>query len=236
MKKDCLYIVMPAYNEEKNIASVVEAWYPLLSRASEDSRLVVADSGSTDRTSEILKKLCETHPQLEILTKSGQQHGPKLMALYHHAIESGADLIFQTDSDGQTDPADFDAFWKRRRRYDAILGYRPRRGDGPVRKFVERVLCFLLWLFFGVKLPDANAPYRLMRASLVKKYLERLPMDYNIPNVMFSVYFAHYHEKLRFLPVSFRARQGGKNSVDITKIVHIGWKALGEFYRLKKEM
>ena len=46
---DNLYIVMPAYNEEENIREVVQSWYPLLEGKSEDSRLVIADSGSKDR-------------------------------------------------------------------------------------------------------------------------------------------------------------------------------------------
>lgn len=44
---DSLYIVMPAYNEEDNIEQVVRDWYPLLNGKSPDSRLVIADSGST---------------------------------------------------------------------------------------------------------------------------------------------------------------------------------------------
>ena len=54
---DKLYIVMPAYNEEENIRTVVEQWYPLLKGKSEESRLVIADSGSTDKTHEILLKM-----------------------------------------------------------------------------------------------------------------------------------------------------------------------------------
>lgn len=45
---DKLYVVMPAYNEEANIEAVVRSWYPILERKSEGSRLIVADSGSSD--------------------------------------------------------------------------------------------------------------------------------------------------------------------------------------------
>ena len=64
---DSLYIVMPAYNEEANIESVVRQWYPILEGKGEDSRLVIADSGSKDRTHEVLTNLQKEFPQLEIL-------------------------------------------------------------------------------------------------------------------------------------------------------------------------
>lgn len=160
-----LYLVMPAYNEEANIKAVVDAWYPILLGKDERSRIVIADSGSTDATHQILMELKKSRPQLEILSNTGKQHGPKVIALYDYAIKMGADYIFQTDSDGQTSPGEFPAFWELRGQYDAVLGHRTVRGDGYSRAFVERVVCFLLRLYFGINVPDANAPFRLMKAG-----------------------------------------------------------------------
>ncbi len=231
---ETLYIVMPAYNEESNIEKVVREWYPMLEGKSDNSRLVVADSGSTDKTHEILVSLMEAYPKLEVLEDSDKQHGPKLIALYTYAIDKGADYIFQTDSDGQTDPAEFGAFWELRSSYDVILGNRTQRGDGKDRAFVEKVVCFLLKLYFGVKAPDANAPFRLMKSSTVNRYIGNLEPDYNIPNIMFTTFFLHYGEKVLFKEISFKERSGGTNSINIVKIIKTGWKALGDFKNFKK--
>lgn len=233
---DTLYVVMPAYNEKDNIEEVVTSWYPVLEGKSPDSRLVIADSGSTDDTHGILLNLKETYPQLEILSDTGKYHGPKVIALYDHAIKNGADYIFQTDSDGQTLPEEFDAFWQLRNGYKGIFGHRVVRGDGKSRAFVEKVVCFLLKCYFHVKVPDANAPFRLMNAKTVAKYLPKLDKDYNLPNIMMTTYFAYYKEEMTFKEVTFRPRQGGKNSINIRKIVKIGWKALKDFRKLKKAM
>ena len=233
---DKLYIVMPAYNEEENIREVVRDWYACLEGKDEGSRLVVADSGSSDLTHKYLKSMQREDPKLEILADTQKQHGPKLMALYRYAIDQGADYIFQTDSDGQTLPQEFPQFWEKREKYDAILANRPVRGDGKARAFVEKVVCFLLQMYFGVRLKDANAPFRLMKASVLDKYLDRLPEDYNIPNIMLSTYFAFYKEKVKFTDITFRPRRAGKNSINVGKIVAIGWKALGDFRRFKQQM
>lgn len=92
---DSLYIVMPAYNEEENIEKVVESWYPILSGKAEESRLVIADCGSKDKTHEILEQLKnDKYPKLEILETTNQFHGPKVIALYDYAIKNGIDYIF----------------------------------------------------------------------------------------------------------------------------------------------
>ncbi len=233
---DKLYIVMPAYNEEENIREVVKSWYACLEGKDAGSRLVVADSGSSDLTHKYLKSMQRELPQLEILTDTQKQHGPKLMALYRYAIEQGADYVFQTDSDGQTLPQEFPAFWDKREKYDVVLANRPVRGDGKARAIVEKVVCILLKLYFGVSVQDANAPFRLMKAEVLKKYIDRLPDDYNIPNIMFTTYFAYYKERIKFIDITFRPRKAGKNSINLGKIFAIGWKALGDFHRFKKEM
>lgn len=227
---------MPAYNEEENIRTVIEDWYPLVRDLGEFSKLVVADSGSTDSTHEILLDLQQNKPQIVILSDTGKQHGPKVIALYDYAIKQDATYIFQTDSDGQTDPKEFHAFWELRNQYDGVFGERVIREDGKSRALVEKVVCFLLRIYFGVKISDANAPFRLMRTETVKKYLYQLPRDYNLPNIMVTTYFSYYKERILFRPITFRPRQGGVNSINIPKIFKIGWKALGDFRMLKKGM
>lgn len=229
-----LYIVMPAYNEESNIETVVRQWYPILKGKAQNSKLVIADSGSIDATHEILIRLQKELPQLMTLSDTGKQHGPKLIALYDYAIKQGIDYIFQTDSDGQTNPDEFEAFWNMREQYDAVVGHRPVRGDGKSRAIVEKVVCLLLKLYFGIKVPDANAPFRLMKTDIVEKYLYRLPKDYSLPNIMMTTYFSYYKEKHIFKEITFKPRQGGVNSINILKIVNIGWKALDDFRLFKK--
>lgn len=233
-----LYIVIPAYNESANIKKTIEQWYPVVEKHNDEgrSRLVVINDGSKDNTYELLCTCAKDRPLLVPLTKPNGGHGPTLLYGYRYAIDQDADYIFQTDSDGQTDPAEFEQFWNQRGRYDAVIGNRTERGDGKSRKFVENVVCFLLRLIFGVKVSDANAPYRLMKADLVAQYIGKLPESFNIPNIMLTTFFVYYKEKVKFIPITFKPRQGGTNSINVKKIVKIGWQAVRDFRKLKKQM
>ena len=235
---DKLYIVVPAYNESANIRQLVNDWYPIIEKyhGDQESRLVVIDDGSKDNTYHLLSELAKERPLLQPITKPNGGHGETVLYGYRYAIENNADYVFQTDSDGQTDPNEFHQFWENRKNYDAIIGKRLVRGDGAQRKFVENTVCFLLKIIFGVKVSDANAPYRLMKTSLVKKYIYKLPKDFNIPNIMFTTYFVYFHEKVKFIEITFKPRQGGVNSINVKKIIKIGCKAVGDFWKLRKDI
>ena len=235
---DKLYIVVPAYNESENIRKLVDDWYPVIEKHDNngESRLIIINDGSKDDTYEILQELAETRPLLKPLTKSNGGHGPTVLYGYQYAIEHKADYIFQTDSDGQTDPEEFELFWIHRNQYDASIGNRSDRQDGFSRKFVEATLLLIIRYMFGVKIPDSNEPFRLMKRELVERYIHKMPENFNLPNVMLTTYFVYFHEKVKFLPITFKPRQGGTNSINIKKIVKIGWQALGDFRILKKHI
>ena len=233
-----LYIVMPAYNEEANIKTTLDAWYPVIEKHNKtgNSRLVVVNDGSKDNTYKMMQEYAETHPLFVPLTKPNGGHGSTVIFAYDYAIKSGADWIFQTDSDGQTNPDEFEDFWNERDNYDAIFGNRTVRGDGKSRAFVEKVVCMLVKNYFGVKVPDANAPFRLMRADKVSKYLGKLKPDYNLPNIMMTTYFVYYKDRVTFKEISFKPREKGTNSINIKKIIKIGQQALKDFRELKKNL
>lgn len=236
MEKDNLYIVMPAYNEEENIESVVKEWHEVVEKIGNNSKLVVVNDGSKDHTYEKLCGLKENYPYLEPVNKDNSGHGATVLFAYQYALEKKADYIFQTDSDGQTLPSEFWGFWEDRDKHVAIIGHRNHRQDGFSRVFVTKTLKFVLWCIFGLKITDANTPYRLMKREILEKYIKRIPENFNLSNVMLTVLLVDNKEDVEFRPITFRPRQGGVNSINFKKIIGIGKQAVKDFRRIKKEM
>ncbi len=232
--QDKLYIIIPAYNEEENIATVVDEWYPIAVMAGEDSRLVVVDDGSRDSTLAVLKSEQENRPQLIVKTKDNSGHGPTILAGYKYALSKGADYVFQTDSDGQTRPEEFEEFYRCRRQYDMVIGSRKSRQDGISRVIVTRVLKLVVFLCFHVWVEDANTPFRLMKAEALKREIRYVPSDYFLTNVLLTVAFTKHGRSIRYIPITFRPRQGGINSINLKRIFGIGRKALLDFVKLNK--
>ncbi len=233
---DRLFIVIPAYNEQANIRRVVNDWYPVVESHGTDSRLVVIDDGSSDDTLKILKELCADKPLLTALTKKNSGHGATVLYGYRYALDNGADYVFQTDSDGQTLPSEFEPFWIARDKYDITIGYRNKRKDGMSRVFVTKVLRLVVYLCFRVNILDANTPYRLMSADTLRENIKLIPDDFFLTNVALSAIYKKRRAKVHFIPISFRPRQGGKNSINIIKIIKVGLTSIRSFLDINRRI
>jgi glycosyltransferase involved in cell wall biosynthesis len=233
---DKLYIIIPAYNEEANIHCVAKEWHEIAVKAGESSRLVIIDDGSKDSTYKLITELAKELPQLIPLTKVNAGHGATVLFGYRYALENGADYIFQTDSDGQTISSEFWQFWEHRSDYSAIIGHRSRREDGFSRILVTKILKFILWYIFRLSITDANTPFRLVNAKTLMKYIDKIPVDFNLSNIMLTVILVKYKESIKFIPITFRPRQGGINSINLKKIVKTGMQAIRDFSRINKEL
>jgi glycosyltransferase involved in cell wall biosynthesis len=233
---DKLYICIPAYNEEANIREVAQSWHEVVVKIGKNSKLVIIDDGSKDNTYKMLVELSKDLPQLIPITKPNSGHGATVLYGYHYALENNADYIFQTDSDGQTLPDEFWPFWEQRQQYSALIGSRTHREDGASRVFVTKTLKFVLQCIFHLNIPDANTPFRLINAETLRKHIGRIPKNFNLSNIMLTVCLVKYGENIQFIPITFRPRQGGVNSINFRKIVKIGRQAVRDFRRIKAEL
>lgn len=235
---DSLYIVIPAYNESETIRQVIDDWYPIIEQHNGEgrSRLVIIDDGSKDNTYEIMLEYAKDRPLFTPLQKPNSGHGATVLYGYYYALENGADYIFQTDSDGQTLPSEFAPFWDARVSNDMVIGWRKGREDGLSRIFVTKVLKYVVYLCFCVFVTDANTPYRLMKAETLRRYIDIIPKDYNLSNVILSVIYARKKCAVKYMTITFRPRQGGVNSINMRRIFQIGKKALSDFREINRKL
>ncbi len=233
---DKLYIIVPAYNEQDNIESVVKDWHSVVAKISKTSCLAIIDDGSKDDTYEILKKLQKKYKQLTPITKKNSGHGGTVLYGYQHALKKGANYVFQTDSDGQTNPEEFWQMWDERNNYDFQCGWRLGRQDGLSRKMVTRVLKIVVLLRFHAWVDDANTPFRLMNAKTLALKIKKIPKDYNLSNVMLAVLYKKDDSmRKQWVRISFKPRQGGVNSINMKRIFKIGRNALIDFRNLNRK-
>ena len=96
-------VVIPTYNERANIGLLLER---ILSLGEEYEALVVDDS-SPDGTGRIVAELAREEPRIHLLSRPAKMGiASAYVSGFRLALEMGADLIYQMDSDFSHDPAD----------------------------------------------------------------------------------------------------------------------------------
>lgn len=218
-----LWVVMPVYNEEQCVERVIMEWLPALHAESNSFTICILNDGSKDGTLTILRGLAESYPELRIVNKPNSGHGQTCAEGYRLALAEGAAWVLQIDSDGQCDPVYFADFWRKRKDHPVIYGYRNKREDGLKRFLVSRVVSLVTLLGSGIWVRDANVPYRLMSAEVLKSSVSDIPSDFHLANVkLAAVQQALYG--IHWINIVFRNRIGGTPSIKSFSFFKQGWK------------
>ncbi|MBU1612960.1 glycosyltransferase family 2 protein [Patescibacteria group bacterium] len=161
-----IVVVVPAYNEEKNIGRVVRG---LFENGYKD--VVVVDDGSADKT--YGTALEAGAKVLRHAVNRGQ--GAALQTGNDFAVQKGARIVVHFDADGQFNPADIGDALKlmRENEYDVILGSRflDNRSKMPwfKKKIILPVARVINHVLTGVKLTDAHNGFRVLSRNALEK-------------------------------------------------------------------
>ena len=209
-----LALIIPVYNEEECIITVLEEWTRAMRRENIPTLIIVIDDGSTDDTLERIANYTFKEHRDDILAihQANQGHGQSCLTGYRKALELKIPRVFQIDSDGQCDPAFFPLIWQARDQACAIYGKRRYRDDGPARILISWVLRQFLRVVTRTRLSDSNVPFRLYQSKYLEEALSKIPKTFHLANIAVALLL----EPMGFveIPIHFRNRQGGHPSVN----------------------
>ena len=75
-----------------------------------------------------------------------------------------------------------------------------------------------------------------MKAEVLGRILKVIPEDFFLANVAVSAIAVKWKERIAWYHITFRPRQGGVNSINMKRIFKIGWKALGDFRTINRNL
>ncbi len=160
MKGDRVVCVVPAFNAEPTIATVVSGLRAAIPRAS----ITVVDDGSADGTYLAARPLADMTVRLE--RNCGK--GAALRAGFRVATEHCADVVVTIDADGQHDPRYTAALVESLANADVAIGARERRGSMPAgRRLTNRLSAVAVAHCIGRDVADAQSGFRAMRSHLI---------------------------------------------------------------------
>jgi glycosyltransferase involved in cell wall biosynthesis len=159
-----LSIVLPAYNEQANIAQAVQRASEVATRYCAEHEIVVVDDGSSDATAAIVRELASQDATVRLVQhEHNQGYGGALKSGF---LAASLDLVFFTDSDNQFDLDEIGPFLNLIDSVDVVAGYRIKRSDPLVRRVNAKAWNYLVRAMFYVPVRDIDCAFKLFRRDV----------------------------------------------------------------------
>jgi len=195
-----LSVVIPAYNEEKDIKRAildVVKHFP-------DAEVIVVNDASTDNTIHILMNLAVELKNLKVLTNDKNRgHG---YSVVRGLKATTGDYILYIDADRQIDLGNLAQL--EGEKYDFVSGWRTGRQDKLFRKFISFCLKMTNLIFHRMYIKDANCPFKLYRRAALFSILDELPTTYIVPIACLEVLARQYGLSTHTIPTPHKPYEG----------------------------
>jgi dolichol-phosphate mannosyltransferase len=222
------WLVLPTYNEAGNVEAVVEAAF---ARLPGDARILVVDDSSPDGTGEIVERLGAGEARLELLRRPRKEGlGPAYVAGFRRALDAGAGLVLEMDSDFSHDPAYLPRLIDAVRNADLAIGSRYVAGGGvrdwsPLRQAISRGGSAYARFALGVGVRDLTGGFKCFR----REVLEAIDLDaVRSRGYAFQVELTYRAIERGFrvveVPIVFRDRREGVSKMGGAIVAEAAWR------------
>ena len=154
------WAVIPAYNEQDNIANIVNKSKKYV------DYVLVADDGSKDKT----KVFAEKAGAIVIKHIINLGKGAALKTGCDYAVKNGASYIISLDADAQHNPDNMPRFIEKLKKYDIVFSYRKISSKMPlILRFGNWFISIIAHMLYGINLRDTQCGYRAFSREGYKK-------------------------------------------------------------------
>jgi glycosyltransferase involved in cell wall biosynthesis len=194
-------IVIPAYNEEKGIQSILTQLDAVMKQRDIESEIIVVDDGSTDGTATAVRQQDDVR-----LVQHHTNRG------YGAAIKTGIrqahhDWIAILDADGTYPPSAIPLLLAESDGNDMIVGARTGQDIPFIRRPAKWFIARLAEYLAEAKIPDLNSGLRVFKKGIALGYFNILPSKFSF-TITITLAFLSDHYLVKFVPIPYHQREG----------------------------
>lgn len=235
MRNHVLSIIMPAYNEGRNIRKNITETCVTFKEMGIPFEIIVVNDGSDDDTEVEIGMACDENPEVMLVTyKDNGGKGNALKAGFKH---SRGDIVTFVDADLELHPKQLKRFFEEMSRFNADIVIGSKRHPESIinypakRRMLSKGYNLLVRALLGVKLTDTQPGLKLFRRIvlerefpkvLVKRWAFDLELLVNSSKDGFKIVEAP-------LELHYLRENGGR--LGLSDVFHIFQDTLGIFHR-----
>ena len=215
-----LSLVIPFYNEEKNIVTVVQMISSSLKDAAIDYRLVLVNNGSKDHSGQILEHLKKENLDRITVVNIARNQGYG-WGIINGLAKAKESYIGYMGGDGQIKAEDVVKVINKLQtgKFDLTKINRVVRDDGILRRFLSFVFNHLFSVLFRITSTDINGSPKIIKGELLD-VIRPVSRDWFI-DAEIMIKAKYLNLRIEEVPVEFLRREKGSS--------HIRFSTIGEF-------
>jgi dolichol-phosphate mannosyltransferase len=157
-------IIIPAYNEEENIADLLHEVRSVMSLVTGSWEVIVVDDASHDETWKAIRSLSSDIPirGFRLQERSGQTGA--LQVGFQKAL---GDIFITLDGDGQNDPHDIPLLLENLNGFDCVSGYREKRYDTLLKRMISKTANKVRRFLLGDEIIDTGCSLKVFKRQCV---------------------------------------------------------------------
>lgn len=194
-----LSVVIPAYNEERNLKRrVLDEVSEYLEKSNLDYEVIIVDDGSTDTTREIVNKYISKNKKFKLIENL---HGGKAMAVMTGLLAGKGDVVLFTDMDQATPINQLDKFLpKFEEGFDIVIGSRQGRKGAPfVRKLSAWGFSILRTIILGLPFSDTQCGFKAFNRKSIDKIIPKIKKEWGVVHFRGGAVNAGFDVELLYL-------------------------------------
>jgi undecaprenyl-phosphate 4-deoxy-4-formamido-L-arabinose transferase len=224
MSVPALSVVIPVFNEEAVLPSLLGRLLPVLGTLDRTSEIVFVDDGSTDNSLSVLKRLGQTAGRPVTVVELNRNVG-QYTALTAALREARGAIVVVLDADLQNPPEEIVSLLaKIEAGHDVVTGYRLHRRDNWFRKSLSALMNKVRGKLTSLRLRDHGCMLAAYRRGILDQVLSERDTRTFLPGVA-----AFYACNPAEVPVKHEHRAAGVSKYTVTRLFKSAYEVVVSF-------
>jgi len=214
-------VVIPAYNEEKNLRPTVEKLAGTFVQNGIPYEIILVNDNSVDRTPEVIQELMAADPGVKTVNRTPPRGFGRAIRAGLDAVTGDMVMLFMADS--SDDPEDAVRYYEYiEAGYDCVFGSRFMKGSKvknyPALKLVvNRIVNKLMQILFWTKCNDLTNSFKAYRTRVIRECGPYRACHFNITiELSLSALIRNYN--IMRIPISWEGRTWGSSNLHLSEM------------------